>query len=114
MNVFLISVPNEYERWGNNHLNSKSTLRNLSVGVLIYVNNDDIISAYVTCMLRFVTSSRSENRYGVKRPGLKTAVENDIYWSEQEPITRSEQLPCLRVTAFSWNSLFLERFWREF
>ena len=65
MNVFLISIPNEYERWGNNHLNSKSTLRNLSVGVLIYVNNDDIISAYVTCMLRFVTSSRSENRYGV-------------------------------------------------
>ena len=104
-----ISIPNEYERWGNNHLNSKSTLRNLSVGVLIYVNNDDIISAYVMCMLRFVTSSRSENRYGVKRPCLKTAVEYDIYWSEQEPITRSEQLPCLRVAAFSWNSLFLER-----
>ena len=32
----------------------------------------------------------------------------------QEPITRSEQLPCAHVTAFSWTSLFLERFWREF
>ena len=31
----------------------------------------------------------------------------------QEPITRSEQLPCAHVTAFSWTSLFLERFWRE-
>ena len=30
----------------------------------------------------------------------------------QEPITRSEQLPCTRVTAFSRTSLFLERFWR--
>ena len=32
----------------------------------------------------------------------------------QEPITRSEQPPCPRVTAFSRTSLFLERFWREF
>ena len=32
----------------------------------------------------------------------------------QEPITRSEQLPSARVTAFSLTSLFLERFWREF
>ena len=32
----------------------------------------------------------------------------------QDPaITRSEQLPCARVTAISWTSLFLERFWRE-
>ena len=29
-------------------------------------------------------------------------------------ITRSEQLPYARVMAFSRNSLFLERFWREF
>ena len=28
----------------------------------------------------------------------------------QEPITRSEQLPCARATAFSRTSLFLERF----
>ena len=33
--------------------------------------------------------------------------------SGQEPISRSEQLPCARVTAFSRTSLFLERFWRE-
>ena len=32
----------------------------------------------------------------------------------QEPITRSEQLPCARVTAFSRTSFFLERFWGEF
>ena len=32
----------------------------------------------------------------------------------QEPITRSEQLTCPRVTAFSRTSLFLERFCREF
>ena len=32
----------------------------------------------------------------------------------QEPVTRSEQLTCPRVTAFSRTSLFLERFWREF
>ena len=52
-NVFLVLTPNEYERWGNNYLNSKSTLRNLSVGVLIYVNNDDIISAYVDVYVAF-------------------------------------------------------------
>ena len=32
----------------------------------------------------------------------------------QELITRSEQLSCARVTAFSQTSLFLERFCREF
>ena len=40
-NVFLVLTPNEYERWG------------LSVGVLIYVNNDDIISAYVDVYVAF-------------------------------------------------------------
>ena len=33
--------------------------------------------------------------------------------NQQEPITRSEQLSCTRVTAFSRTSLFLELFWRE-
>ena len=33
---------------------------------------------------------------------------------EQESITRSEQLPCARVTAFTRTNLFLVRFWREF
>ena len=33
-------------------------------------------------MLRFVTSSRSENEYGFERSGLKTGVENDIFGSE--------------------------------
>ena len=33
---------------------------------------------------------------------------------DDEPITRSKQLPCARVTAFSRTSLFLEQFWREF
>ena len=32
----------------------------------------------------------------------------------QETITRSEQLPSTRITAFSLTRLFLERFWREF
>ena len=32
----------------------------------------------------------------------------------QEPVTRSEQLSCARVTAFSRTSLFLDQFWREF
>ena len=34
--------------------------------------------------------------------------------AKQERITRSEQLPSARVTAFSRNNLFLELFWREF
>ena len=34
--------------------------------------------------------------------------------AKQECITRIEQLPSARVTAFSRNNLFLERFWREF
>ena len=32
----------------------------------------------------------------------------------REPIIRSEELPCARHTAFSWTSLFLERFWHKF
>ena len=52
-NVFLLLTPNEYERWGNNYLNSKSIFRNLSVGVLIYVNNDDVISACVDVYVAF-------------------------------------------------------------
>ena len=34
--------------------------------------------------------------------------------ARQGPITRSEQRPWARVTAFSLTSSFLERFWREF
>ena len=44
------------------------------------LSNDDIIS--VLCkhvMLRFVTTSRSENEYGFEKPGLKTGVENDNF-----------------------------------
>ena len=33
-------------------------------------------------MLRFLTTCRSENGYGFQRPGQKTCVENDIFWSE--------------------------------
>ena len=33
---------------------------------------------------------------------------------KQEPISRSEQLPCALVMALSRTSLFSERFWREF
>ena len=32
----------------------------------------------------------------------------------QEPITRSQQLPCVRVTVFPRTSIFLEWFWHEF
>ena len=44
------------------------------------LSNDNIIS--VLCkhvMLRFVTTSRSENEYGFQKPGLKTGVENDNF-----------------------------------
>ena len=37
-----------------------------------YPSNDDIISAY----------SRSQNGCGFWIPGMKTGVENDIFWSE--------------------------------
>ena len=33
-------------------------------------------------MLHFVTYSGSENRYGLKRSGVKTGVVNVIFWSE--------------------------------
>ena len=52
-NVFLVLTPNKYERWG------------LSVGVLIYVNNDDIISGLcrrVCCFLGPLPGLK--NRYG--------------------------------------------------
>ena len=50
-----------------------------------------------------------------KRPLRLTCVtQKSLSLPKQEPITRSEQLPCDRVTSFSQTSLFLERFWREF
>ena len=33
-------------------------------------------------MLPFVTASRFENWYGFQRSGLKTGVENDIFWCQ--------------------------------
>ena len=39
------------------------------------LSNDDIISTY----------SKSYNGYGFWMPGLKTGVENDIFWSEISP-----------------------------
>ena len=45
-----------------------------------YLSNDDIISLLCKhVMLRFVTTSRSENGHGFQRPGLKTGVEIDIF-----------------------------------
>ena len=55
----------------------------------------------------------------VKLIGVLVLIINRHLWriQYQEPITqsttRSEQLPCARATEFSRNSLFLERFWRE-
>ena len=64
------------------------------------LSNDDIIS--VLCkhvMLHFVTNSRFENEYGFQRPGLKTGVENDIFWSEMRVrIWRTgRQSPTVRI-----------------
>jgi len=47
-------------------------------------------------------------------PALIVYFEVTRHITMQEPIIRSEQAPCARVTAFSRASLFLERFWREF
>ena len=45
-----------------------------------YLSNDDIISLLCKhVMLRFVTTSRSENGHGFQRPGLKTGGEIDIF-----------------------------------
>ena len=46
------------------------------------------------------------------RGDTKFLFHSSAWW--QEPIARSEQLPCAHATAFSRISLFLERFWREF
>ena len=35
-------------------------------------------------MLRFVTTSRSENEHGFLRPGIKTDAKNNIFCSEVE------------------------------
>ena len=47
-NVFLVLTPNEYERWG------------LSVGVLFYVNNDDIIGSLSSDVFERRTSTGSK------------------------------------------------------
>ena len=44
----------------------------------------------------------------------KNLINSAINSHFQEPITRSEQLSCAGVKAFSRTSLFLQRFWREF
>ena len=44
----------------------------------------------------------------------KNLINSAIDSHFQEPITRSEQLSCAGVKAFSRTSLFLQRFWREF
>ena len=46
------------------------------------------------------------------RGDTKFLFHSSAWW--QEPIARSEQLPCAHATAFSRISLFLERFWGEF
>ena len=49
-------------------------------------------------------------QYTLAREGSQTVGT----WPKQVPITRREQRPCGRVTAFSLTGSFLERFWREF
>ena len=74
MNVFVVSISIS---------NSKLILRNLFVGVPI-----SAIFVYVICMLCFVTT-----------PGLKTGVENNIFWSKiwsgfgEEGCTMSPRIP---------------------
>ena len=51
-----------------------------------------------------LTSTNRTNCFHIRVEFLKAGTHNP----------RSEQLPRARVTAFSWTSLFLERFWREF
>ena len=50
---------------------------------------------------------------GIQYSGIRITLHGAIQCF-QEPITWSEQLPCVRVTAFAWTSVFLERFWRTF
>ena len=66
-----------------------------------YLSNDDIISLLCKhVMLRFVTTSRSENGHGFQRPGLKTGVEIDIFvcnrvrrTGRHTPTTNSQECP---------------------
>ena len=50
---------------------------------------------------------------GIQYSGIRITLHGAIQCF-QEPITWSEQLPCVRVTAFAWTSVFLERFWCTF
>ena len=46
------------------------------------LSNDYVIYTFVNMYVVFVTNSRSGNGYGFWRPGVKTGVVNDIFWSE--------------------------------
>ena len=66
--------------------------------------------------LNCTSPSNRLNQWALLKDERKLRKGRKKAWPDryQEPITRSEQLPCARVTAFSRTSLFLERFWREF
>ena len=46
------------------------------------LNDDYVIYTFVNLYVAFVTNSSSGNGYGVWRPGVKTGVVNDNFWSE--------------------------------
>ena len=65
MDVFIVSIPDESERKSN------MLIRNGFLEIFLFElqsSNDDLFSTYV----------RSENRFGYKRPGVKTSVKNNI------------------------------------
>ena len=66
--------------------------------------------------LNCTSPSNRLNQWALLKDERKLRKGRKKAWPDryQEPITRSEQLPCARVTAFSRTSLFLERFWLEF
>ena len=69
MNVFIVSIANESER------NSNQRIRNVFEEILLlqlYSKNDDFICTYIPGL----------KRVWIQRPGLKTGVENNIFWSD--------------------------------
>ena len=76
-------------------------------------DNGSCVSCYNECNHRAdVCMNVSQLEYGQTR-NLSFEPAEVRRTFKQEPMSRSEQLPCARVTAFSRTGLFLEWFWRK-
>ena len=71
INVFIVSIPNEEER------NRNRQIRNAFEEFFCFCSSLSNYDINYFCL-----KARSKNRYGFERPGLKTGVENDSFWSE--------------------------------